>query len=359
MCSRDYGIIKGIPDCSSNGICLKETSQCVCDAGWTSRTDFLTDYSYDCDINLTAIRALCGFSLVCNIICAIIASINIYRNLPITKKMTSDAKVMYSVVNLGTTLGAIIYNTLKLIDPIENILSPDKPAVIISWVLYQLFWWWACGYLGCIFGLFITNYTKIIPRAAEGSSTLINLALKACRNLPILTVTCAIFPIAYTISPINGTHILAAFTYYTALLMATIGFAVFILSNGFVRLLAKIIQEKDAASRPPGITLVYYLMLAVNLNVITGVFLVGPLQIPFGIMLFLRRKYIYMYLFLQIVWSSSGVCILYSQMKKKPGAVVPSSHSPAPAEPFLSRVLSSKKNIIGSSKKYLVTGSGG
>jgi hypothetical protein len=282
---------------------------------WTSRTDFLTDYGFDCDVNIATVRALSGASLACNISCLFMASVSIHRHAPITKKSLSDPRVMYSFTNLGGTIGATIYNILKLVDPVENIVSPGNPAVSFGWALYQLLWWWCAAYFGCIVGLFITNYTKIYPQLAEGTAE-VNLALAMCRRLPVMTISYLIFPIAFALSPNNGPYILSAAVYYTALLLATVGLAIFIVSHGFVGLLAKI-REKDAASRQPGIATVYYLMLAVLLNVATGVFLVGPLHKPFGIMLFLTREYIYMYLILQIIWSSSGVFKLCSQMRKK------------------------------------------
>jgi EGF-like domain len=323
MCSRDYGIMNGYPECSGNGVCNNATSQCICHSGWTSRTDFLTDPYYDCDINILAIQILVGISLVCSIIALIIGTFNISSQLPITSKKLKDPKVAYTIWTIGGNIGVLIYTTAKIIDPAQNVLSPDSPAVIVGWVIYQLFWMWAAAYFGCILGLFIKNYTKLIPNPG-GHGKLVENALFACANLsPVVSVPCLVFPVALALSPANHKDILSAFIYYVCFVILSVGFMIMIIAICFVRLIAKILKGKDEASHPQGLSIVYYLMFTATIIVGCGVFVIAPLHIPFGVMNSLRRKYIYLYLFLQNCWSAVSVFCLMSQMKRKSSIVAP------------------------------------
>jgi hypothetical protein len=54
MCSRYSDV--SIPECSGNGVC--QVGRCICDSGFTSRGDFETDYHFDCDINISAVKVL-------------------------------------------------------------------------------------------------------------------------------------------------------------------------------------------------------------------------------------------------------------------------------------------------------------
>jgi EGF-like domain len=325
MCSRDYGIMNGYPECSGNGVCNNVTSQCICHSGWTSRTDFLTDPYYDCDINILTVEVLAVILVLVSGIGVVFSLISIYRRLPISAKKMRDPTTVYSITFLGGCIGAFIHNVPKCIDPVQYILSPDNPAVIVGWVIYQFFWMWAAAYFGCILGLFIKNYTKLIPHP-DLNSKLMERALYACKTLPIMQCPTFLFPVALAIFPDRSEEILSAFLYYFAGALFTVAFADFLIANEFLKLLSKILKETERSTCPPGLNRVYTLMFCVFILNVNGVFIVGPAHIVFGIMPYFRRKYIYLGAIFQLTWCIGGVCILISQMKKS-SRIVPYASS--------------------------------
>jgi hypothetical protein len=217
------------------------------------------------------------------------------------------------------------------VDPVQHVMSPDNPAVVVGWVIYQLFWIWAGGYLGCILGLFIKNYTKLIPHP-DGDSKLVVTALSACKTLPIMEYLSFPFPVALAIFPDHNQEILSAFLYYTATAMFTVAFTGFLIEDAFLKLLAKILKEGERSACPPGLNKVYMFMSCAHMLTGNAAFIVGPAHIVFGIMSYFRRKYIYLGAIFQLTWCIFGTCILLTQMKKSI-RVVPTVSSAIDVDP--------------------------
>jgi hypothetical protein len=186
-----------------------------------------------------------------------------------------------------------------------------------GWILFQLVWPWGCGCFGKILGSFITNYTKLFPHASINTE-LVAKAVHVCDMLSLIPLV-SIWPlfVAFILAPESEWSILAAAISYNGVLFTVIMVTQLIIARSFLYLLADIIKTKEESNRPPGIVKVYYLMLFVHAIICSGAFVLGPLHIPFAIMLYFRRKYIYFVYLLNLFCIFAGVCTLISQMKKK------------------------------------------
>ena len=129
-CDRHYGT-GNFQICSNNGKCINNL--CYCDKGWTGYADFQPIFGYDCDINISSIRALGGICLVCNII-ALVIVIRIYFNKPVI--YSYDIKNMLMLTYIIFVLIFCTYSILKIIDPIEFIFTGQSIMGIVCSILF-------------------------------------------------------------------------------------------------------------------------------------------------------------------------------------------------------------------------------
>ena len=118
MCDRHYGI-HGYPICSGNGYCVLE--KCICNSGWTSNADFQSKEGYDCDININAMKVLCGLVVGLGFIPFFFTIQYLLVTYPFKPSNSLEFNLQphyaIGICHVIMILFSIIYGCCKIIDP--------------------------------------------------------------------------------------------------------------------------------------------------------------------------------------------------------------------------------------------------
>jgi uncharacterized membrane protein (DUF485 family) len=319
MCSRDYNIFNEVAiPCSGHGSCLSLSSTCLCDTGWTARSDFEISYTFDCDINISAIRILGIISAITSCLSLLLGVINLStKYLPITRRKLKEPKVVFTILAILSAISGGMYSILKAIDPEVHISSPDNHLMAITLVCYHISTMWALFYFAATLELFLHHYmNQIDAHTSAKSSKLVRAAMRLSYIVTYIVNFYFIFPLLHAFIPHSGDTLLEAHIFVNMVLFGVTGSATFIISVIFTTNLGKYIRERDNSDIPKGLSLVYWAILGVT--ILTGLFAIVlvPVHIPFAFSPYLRRKYTYLQSILVFLSSQAGFLILLSQTKK-------------------------------------------
>lgn len=312
MTSEDCTRYSGVLPCSNNGKCVIQ-DKCLCNGGYTSRTDFMFDYSYDCDINLVAIQALSIILLVLSVFMLLLGCYTLY--LGRHKASLREPKTLIELNFTFAALGLILYAIPKMLYPELAIVGDGSNgwSILISFGFSLMH---TCMFNGWVFFLkhiasFLRKSSRVLSR--ESQDILKNNREKIERfgsYLAILDFSFFIFPVIATQVPEHGEKVLIAYVIYDMFVLCSLSLLLaHVLLRSFVIELGKFIALGNADKN---VEIMFSRLRLIRLTSYFFFLFIGPSHLLFIAWPYLRRKHVYymILIFINSVIPSFGVLVM-------------------------------------------------
>ena len=326
-CER-YGIDgpDSVPICS-HGSCAP-TSECLCDAGWTSRVDFWKDSHFDCDTSLLFVTTLAWIILVQRFLGSLLAAYNISSLLKETSLATflSQTKIRVNIYWFLASIGICLWAIDKIINP-ENVVGASTLASVgMAFGVPCMFSGWAC-FVSLICS-FLQNSSSIF---SQGAREYFQKAIAPFRQplvaMEFVTWLMALLVLIDSVVPKAGDKVLIASNLYIFIFNGSMCYICVMALSSFCSELKLLIDaggksEEDLAK----FNVLYNRMLLMKWFAL-GFGITSPAFIAFGSSTFLRHKFQFIVMMIQFGEWWPETLGLVTQMKKRANTSTTSSSS--------------------------------
>ena len=309
-----YSVGSNLVICGGHGTCIKTSSTCKCDNGWTSRGDFELAYDANCDILIDAIKALACLliifaAMVFGLACYNIANFENYKAVTL-----HHPKSRISIVFGVASVGGIIYGCGRLAEPVANVVGGEASSSV-GFVIFIIAMNSGWSILSSLFAQFLKGSARILGVEAQTRISAVSEFVErvhlwiALANVPVF-----VFPVVASQIPASSDTVVIAVLIFLAVLIVITAFTDIWVLYAFNHEMGLYIKS---STPPPSLVLVHF--STTILFYISTVFLgiIAPLCVIIAAVPYLRRKFSYFVMVLMINCLIPSLGVLWMQAPKK------------------------------------------
>ena len=329
--------------CNDHGICNLQ-GQCICNSGWTSRSDFQLGYYDDCDMSILFVQVGSIVLIVSATIAFVIGSWNIIHFRNFNASTLNLPKNMISVYYLLASIMGIIYGVFRFSGPVENIVGADIGSSFgMSGFMVFTFSGWAL--LSVIFADFLQSASRVFSAESRRKISDIDVTVKSLWwKIALVSLLIPVFVVVANVeTQLADTMVICVIAICVFEVEVIAGMLVVVLGTFNTEFVKYVLCATDI---PPVLAAIRFRTHILYYICVFFLVTVGPMMIVIAAIPYLRRKFTYVAIIFMIACIFPTIGVLIMLIKSKPYRSQQESSYILP-KVFLQRKLSdSNKSLI-------------
>ena len=294
--------------CNNHGICNLQ-GQCICNSGWTSRSDFQLGYYDDCDMSILFVQVGSIVLIISSAICFFIGSWNILHFLDFKASTLILPKNIISIFFLLASIFGIVYGAFRLADPVGNVVGADVGSSFgMSGFMVFTFAGWAI--LSVIFGDFLQSASRVFSAESRNKISDIDITVKSIWwKTALVSLLIPVFIIVANVAPqVADTMVICVLAVCVFEVEVIAGMLIVVLGT-FNTELAKYVLT--ASNTPPGLATIHFRTQVLYYICVFFFLTVGPTMVVIAAIPYLQRKFTYFVILFMIACTYPTIGVLF------------------------------------------------